>query len=126
MSTVTVAGAKNHFSDLLRRAEYVGERIVVSRHGKPVAAIISTGDLHKLNALEDGQDVADAQAALAEADAHGTVPLEAVLAKHGLSHLLGPTDTAVPRAARKGAPKRRRASNQSTAGKTSATKTRRR
>ena len=52
-----------------------------------------------------------------EAHAHGTVPLEAMLARHGVSHLLGPTDEAVPRTARKGAPKRRRASSQSTAKK---------
>ena len=28
MATVTVADAKNHFSDLLRRAEYGGERVI--------------------------------------------------------------------------------------------------
>src|SRR5438552_4166023 len=42
MATMTVAQAKNHFSDVLRRAEYGGERVVVERHGKPVAAIVST------------------------------------------------------------------------------------
>jgi prevent-host-death family protein len=88
MANVTVADAKNHFSDLLRRAEYGGERVIVERHGKPVAVIVSTDDLKRLEALEDAADVRDAQAALKEAAEHGTIPLEAVLRKHGLEHLL--------------------------------------
>jgi prevent-host-death family protein len=88
MATMTVADAKNHFSDVLRRAEYGGERVVVERHGKPVAAIVSTEDLRRLEAAEDSADVQDARAALAEAKEQGTVPLDAVLRKHGLAHLL--------------------------------------
>jgi prevent-host-death family protein len=88
MATVTVADAKNHFSDLLRRAEYGGERVVVERHGKPVAVIVSTDDLKRLESLEDIADVRDAEAALKEAAEHGTIPLDAVLRKHGLDHLI--------------------------------------
>lgn len=88
MSSISVADAKNQFSDLLRRAEYAGERVVVHRHGKPVAAIVSTRDLERLQALEDTQDVEDAAAALKEAARGGTLPLAAVLRRHGLSHLL--------------------------------------
>ena len=88
MTIVTVVRAKNELSDLLRRAEYGGERVVVHRHGKPVAAIVSTGDLRRLETLEDAEDVADAAAALKEARAKGTSPLEVVLRKHGLDHLL--------------------------------------
>ena len=86
--SMTVAEAKNRFSDLLRRAEYAGERIIIERHGKPVAAIVSTGDLRQLERAEDGVDVRDAGAALAEAKEQGTIPLEVVLRKHGLAHLL--------------------------------------
>ena len=35
---ITVSEAKSHFAELLKRAED-GERIVVTRHGKPVARI---------------------------------------------------------------------------------------
>ena len=90
MATVTVADAKNHFSDLLRRAEYGGERVIVERHGKPVAVIVSTDDLKRLEALEDVSDLHDAKAALKEAAEHGTIPLDAVLLKHGLDHLIQP------------------------------------
>src|SRR5438477_9845068 len=100
MATVIVADAKNHFSDLLRRAEYGGERVVVERHGKPVAVIVSTDDLKRLEALEDAADVRDAEAALKEAAEHGTIPLDAVLRKHGLEHLLVRPRRAVARTAR--------------------------
>ena len=97
MATMTVAEAKNRFSDVLRRAEYGGERVIVERHGKPVAAIVSTDDLRRLEAAEDAADLRDAQGALTEATQEGTVPLETVLRKYGLDHLLaGPA----PRASR--------------------------
>jgi prevent-host-death family protein len=99
MASVTVADAKNHFSDLLRRAEYGGERVVVKRHGKPVAVIVSTGDLRRLEALEDAADVRDGEAALKEAAEKGTMPLETVLRKHGLDHLIASRRAAVPRRA---------------------------
>ncbi len=91
MGHISVADAKNRFSDLLRRAEYAGERLVVHRHGKPVAAIISTEDLRRLEALEDAEDIADARAALREAEKLGTVPLETALKKYGLEHMLAKT-----------------------------------
>jgi prevent-host-death family protein len=99
MATMTVAEAKNRFSDVLRRAEYGGERVIVERHGKPVAAIVSTDDLRRLEAAEDAADLRDAQHALTEATQKGTVPLEAVLRKYGLDHLLAesPVPTARPR-----------------------------
>ncbi len=90
MATMTVADAKNHFSDVLRRAEHGGERVIVERHGKPVAVIVSTDDLKRLESLEDATDVRDARAALTEADADGTIPLDVVLRKHGLDHLIQP------------------------------------
>mgnify|MGYP001566280328 CR=1 FL=1 len=100
MATVTVANAKNHFSDLLRRAEYGGERVIVERHGKPVAVIVSTDDLKRLESLEDAADVRDAEAALKEAAEQGTLPLDAVLRKHGLDHLMvQPQRRTAPRAA---------------------------
>ena len=85
---MTVAEAKNRFSELLRRTEYGGERVIVERHGKAVAVIVSTDDLRRLEAIEDAEDVRDAEQALKEAAEHGTIPLEVVLHKHGLDHLM--------------------------------------
>ena len=35
---VTISQAKSHFAELLKKAE-AGERIIITRHGKPVACI---------------------------------------------------------------------------------------
>src|SRR5262245_7687239 len=99
MITMTVAEAKNRFSDVLRRAEYGGQRVIVERHGKPVAAIVSTDDLRRLEAAEDAADLHDARAALAKAKHHGTIGLDRVLRKYGLGHLL-------PKPERAGRPRR--------------------
>lgn len=45
---IDVAEAKSRFSEILNRASYGNERFVVRKHGKPVAAIVSTEDLAKL------------------------------------------------------------------------------
>jgi prevent-host-death family protein len=50
----------------VNRASYGGERVILTRRGKPVAAIISAEDLAFFEELEDTDDVRAAQAALAE------------------------------------------------------------
>jgi prevent-host-death family protein len=49
-STVTASEARDSFADLVNRVEYGGERIVVTRHGRPIAALISAADLASLEA----------------------------------------------------------------------------
>jgi prevent-host-death family protein len=51
--TVSIAEAKREFSELCARASYGHEKIVVTKHGRPIAAIISIGDLERAEALED-------------------------------------------------------------------------
>ncbi|MFI5938417.1 type II toxin-antitoxin system Phd/YefM family antitoxin [Actinoplanes sp. NPDC051494] len=50
--TVPVTQARAEFADLVNRAAYGTERIVVTRHGKPIAALISAADLERLRALD--------------------------------------------------------------------------
>jgi PHD/YefM family antitoxin component YafN of YafNO toxin-antitoxin module len=59
-----------------------GERIVLERHGKPVAALVSVEDLQLLEELEDRLDVAAVRAAR---DERGSVPYEKVRRKAGLA-----------------------------------------
>lgn len=47
---VGVHEAKTHLSEYLNRAAYRGERIVIARHGKPVAALVGLDDLRRLEA----------------------------------------------------------------------------
>jgi len=47
---VNVAEAKRRFSELLARAAYKGERFIITRRGKPMAALV---DLHQLEPTEN-------------------------------------------------------------------------
>jgi prevent-host-death family protein len=44
---VSVAEAKKHFSDLLARVAYRGERITISKRGKPMAVLVPTAEVSK-------------------------------------------------------------------------------
>ena len=52
---IRVTEAKAHFSELMARAGYGGERFVIERRGKPLAALVSVEDLER---LEEGRRVA--------------------------------------------------------------------
>jgi len=45
---VNVGEARRRFSELLGRVAYKGERFVIQRRGKPMAALVSPQDLERL------------------------------------------------------------------------------
>ncbi len=45
---ISAAQAKAHLSDLMARVAYGGEHYVIERRGKPLAALVSVGDLERL------------------------------------------------------------------------------
>jgi prevent-host-death family protein len=81
-----VAEIRNNMADALNRVAYQGERIVLERRGKGVAALVSMDDLALLEALEDREDVKAARKVLAEMKrkAEQPVSLEAVKRELGL------------------------------------------
>lgn len=84
MIRMPASKARDDFSGTLNRVAFGGERVVLRRHGKDVAAVVSMEDLEILQRLEDRADVEAARAALAEAREQGTVPWEQVKANLGL------------------------------------------
>ncbi|MCX6546181.1 MAG: type II toxin-antitoxin system prevent-host-death family antitoxin [Acidobacteria bacterium] len=82
MARLAATAVRDTFGDTLNRVAYGGERIVLERHGKAVAALVSVADLARLEALED-QD--DAQAARKGRRDRGRVPYEEVRRKAGLA-----------------------------------------
>lgn len=78
MTSTTVSEARNNFPELLNRVGYGQERILIERHGKPVAALISVEDLNRLQALEDAIDSALLRHAVQENE--GFVTLESIIA----------------------------------------------
>jgi prevent-host-death family protein len=45
---VSAARAKAHFSELVARVAFGGERFVIERRGKPLAALVSATDLERV------------------------------------------------------------------------------
>lgn len=68
----------------MNRAAYRHERVLLTRHGKPVAAIISKEDLELLEALEDRADLEAVRVALADPLNQEDIPWEQVKADLGL------------------------------------------
>lgn len=77
MNFITTVEAREHFSEVLNRSAYGKERIIFTRRGKKLVAIIPMEDLNLLEALEDKLDVEDAKKSLEEAKQHGTMSLAA-------------------------------------------------
>jgi prevent-host-death family protein len=63
---VTSSAARSEFSDIVNRAAYGGERVIVHRRKKPVAAVVPLADLELLEQLEDRIDLEDARRRLNE------------------------------------------------------------
>jgi prevent-host-death family protein len=61
---LTASTARQNFSDVLNRAAYRGERVIVHRGKKAVAAVVPIEDVDFLEKLEDEIDIAAAREAL--------------------------------------------------------------
>jgi prevent-host-death family protein len=87
MTRLNVSKARDEFPDIVNRAAYAKERTIVSRRGKNLAAVIPIEDLKLLERLEreemDRIDIADARAALKEAEEKGTTSLEDLMRELG-------------------------------------------
>lgn len=55
--TLTSTRVRNELSEALNRVAYSGERIVLRRHGKPVAAMVPVADLRMIEEIEDRADI---------------------------------------------------------------------
>lgn len=64
MIRISVGKVRSEFADTINRVSYKGERLMIRRRGKDVAAIVSAQDLELLEALEDRLDLEAARQAL--------------------------------------------------------------
>jgi len=82
IESLPASQARARLSELLNAVSVRGDRIVLERHGKRVAALISIEDLEMFEYLEDKADLA----LIAEVEAEGgePIPLEEVERRLGL------------------------------------------
>ena len=66
MADIPISEARDNLADIVSRAEHTQERTVLTRRGKPVAALIPIQELREIEAAEDAADIAAARDALAD------------------------------------------------------------
>jgi prevent-host-death family protein len=74
MTRISISSAREELADALNRVAYGGERILIHRRGKNVAAVVSVDDLKLIERLEDKIDLEMAREALADIKKYGTIP----------------------------------------------------
>ncbi len=73
---ISTIDAKEEFSELINRVSHNKERIILTRRGKEIAAIVSLEDLLELEQKQNKNDLDAALEALQEARTRGTTALE--------------------------------------------------
>ena len=76
--TYPLTNARSRLGELVNRARFGREHVVLTEHGTPVAAIISMDELAELQATADAADLATA--ARVKAPGHPGIPHEEVMA----------------------------------------------
>jgi prevent-host-death family protein len=66
MPRIPASEARLQFAEVVNKVAFGGERVVLHRHGKDVAAIVPVDDLRLLEALENRMDLDAARAAPSE------------------------------------------------------------
>jgi len=81
MIEVRVSDVRRDLSEHINRVAYGNERIVFTRHGKGIVALVSMADAELLQRLEDEADVAIVRERLADGDESKYVPHSQVYAE---------------------------------------------
>ena len=83
---ISTSEARERFSDLINRASYGQERIILTRRGKPVAAVVPFEDVEWMEEVEDEEDMEAVKEAKEELARGGkTIPLDELLKELGIS-----------------------------------------
>jgi prevent-host-death family protein len=87
MTRIPVTKARKTLSDVVSHVAFGGDRVVLSRNGRDLAAIIPMDVYRRIEAEEDRLDLADLRRAKREADERGEkpIPYEEVRAALGLA-----------------------------------------
>ncbi|MET8772810.1 type II toxin-antitoxin system Phd/YefM family antitoxin [Streptomyces sp. NPDC004658] len=82
---IPVTQARAELADLINRVVYGGERVVVTRHGKPLVALVSAADLERLEALDDLDEQAGEQVISSVSRVHETGPVSRDQRRFGIA-----------------------------------------
>lgn len=85
MTEVSITSARDTLAEVLNRAAYGKERLVLTRRGKRLVAVIPLEDLELLEDMEDQWDVQQAQALLEREQGEPRIAWEQVKEQAGLT-----------------------------------------
>lgn len=114
---MSIVDFRNQLAEPINRVAYQGERLVLERRGKGIAALVSMEDLALLEKLEDESDLKAARAALKE---RGEIPFEKVKAElglRGLGRIAAPASSRREHASKARASAERKSKSRSTASR---------
>lgn len=72
MTRISTVEARDQFSTVINRAAFGKERVVLTRRGRELAAVVPIEDVRLLEEMADRLNLADTPPALAEAKKKGT------------------------------------------------------
>ncbi len=84
MGQFNTVDARAQFSEIINRAAFGKERMILTRRGKEIVAVVPIEDVKLLEALEDRIDLEEARVALLEAKKKGTVSWQKIKKDLGL------------------------------------------
>jgi len=58
-SNISVAEAKSHFSEYISKVAYADKRIIITKRGKPIAALVSVEEIKKLKSSEESKGLGE-------------------------------------------------------------------
>jgi prevent-host-death family protein len=76
MREYTTGEARDNFAEVINETVFGNERVVLTRHGKKIAAIVPLSDFELLTELERLIDIEAARQAIAEGKTDGFTSLE--------------------------------------------------
>ena len=84
MEQVAITDAREDLAEVVNRVSYRDERIVLTRRGKRLVAVVPIADLELLERLENAADVEEIRTALSDPDNAEPIPWERLKAELGL------------------------------------------
>ena len=75
MTRIQATAVRDNFADVVNRVAYKGERFMLERRGKAVAALVPVEDLVRLEELEDRLDAKEGARVLRQMKAKGEKPI---------------------------------------------------
>src|SRR6478735_8624364 len=76
--SISAAEARENLAEIINRVAYGAERIVLTRHGKALVAVVPVGDLEALDRYQEYLDGLLAGEAWEEYQREGGIPIEVV------------------------------------------------